>query len=101
VSESDPPSLAIHGDSVVCLRVCGGIVSIVDGEMDSLPPCSPELNRGEHIWDAIREKCFAKRVFESLDALETHLSTALSEMESDHQCARSIAAWRWILKMPS
>jgi len=62
-----------------------------------LPPYSPELNPVEHIWDEVREKYFHNRVFDSLQALEDHLVTALSEMEQDHERVRSIVAWPWIV----
>lgn len=62
-----------------------------------LPPYSPELNPVEHIWDEIREKYFANRVFESLDALEGQLVNALRDMEYDHDRVSSITSWPWIL----
>ena len=48
----------------------------------SLPSYSPELNPVEHIWDEVREKYFGNLVFDSLDALEDHLETALR----NHNC---------------
>jgi transposase len=62
-----------------------------------LPPYSPELNPVEHLWDELREKAFHNRVFESIDALEEHLATALREMELDHPRVRSIVSWPWIM----
>ena len=63
----------------------------------TLPPYSPELNPVEHLWDDLREKSFHNRVFETIDALELHLSDSLREMEIDHQRVRSIVAWPWII----
>jgi len=37
------------------------------------------------------------RVFESIDALETHLADSLRNMELDYQRVRSIIAWPWII----
>jgi hypothetical protein len=37
--------------------------------LEALPPSSPQLNPMEHIWDEIREKWFANKVFDSLDAV--------------------------------
>lgn len=62
-----------------------------------LPPYSPELNPVEHIWDDLREKSFHNRVFNSIDALEQHLSSSLLEMELDNQRVHSITAWPWII----
>jgi hypothetical protein len=74
-----------------------GITPPANLRLVRLPPYSPELNPVEHVWDEIREKFFLNRVFESLDALEDHLASALSQMEHDHARIRSIAAWPWIL----
>jgi transposase len=63
----------------------------------TLPPYSPELNPVEHLWDDLREKSFHNRVFETLDALEDHLVSALRTLENDHGRARSITAWPWII----
>ncbi len=63
-----------------------------------LPPYSPELNPVEHLWDDLREKSFHNRVFDSIDALEGHLESALRDMEMDHQRVHSIVAWPWIIK---
>ena len=62
-----------------------------------LPPYSPELNPVEHLWDELREKSFPNLVFDSLDALEGHLESALREMENDIARVRSIVAWPWII----
>ncbi|WP_090717427.1 transposase [Nitrosomonas sp. Nm166] len=35
-----------------------------------LPPCSPELNPQEHIWDELREKFFHNQIFDNLKTLE-------------------------------
>lgn len=63
-----------------------------------LPPYSPELNPVEHLWDDLREKSFHNRVFDSLDALEGHLETALRDMETNYQRVYSIVAWPWIIE---
>ena len=63
----------------------------------SLPPYSPGLNPVEHIWDEMREKYFGNLVFDSLDALEDHLETALRSMELDQPRVKSIVAWSWII----
>jgi transposase len=62
-----------------------------------LPPYAPELNPVEHLWDELREKSFANIVFESLDALESHLEVSLREMERKKEKVHSIVAWPWII----
>ncbi len=62
-----------------------------------LPPYAPELNPVEHIWDELREKAFGNLVFNSLDALESHLDEALRTLEHDNPRVHSIVAWPWII----
>lgn len=61
-----------------------------------LPPYSPELNPAEHIWEALREDCFANTVFASLDAVEDSLSAGLLALESDPRRAQRTAGFNWI-----
>jgi hypothetical protein len=46
------------------------------------PPYSPQVNPVEHIWEELREKHFANRIFSSLDDLQEQLYTVLSELSS-------------------
>jgi len=62
-----------------------------------LPPYAPELNPVEHLWDELREKYFGNVVFDSLDALESHLEVSLREMELNQKQVHSIVAWPWII----
>jgi hypothetical protein len=48
-------------------------------ELCTLPPYSPELNPTEHLWDEIREKWFANKVFESLDAVCAQLDQGVQD----------------------
>lgn len=61
-----------------------------------LPPYSPELNPVEHLWDEIREKSFANRVFDSLGAVVAQALAALADWESSPQAVSSLSAWPWI-----
>ena len=63
-----------------------------------LPPYAPELNPVEHIWDDFREKFFHNSVFDSIEALEDHLVSALLAYENDSDRVRSITGWDWIIK---
>lgn len=66
----------------------------------TLPPCSPELNPVENIWDDRREKSFANIVFESMIAGENKLSEACLHSEESPETVRSITAFSWIYDQP-
>ncbi len=61
-----------------------------------LPPYSPELNPAEHLWEALREDCFANTVFASLDAAENALSAGLLSLEFDPCRTQKLAGFDWI-----
>jgi transposase len=63
-----------------------------------LPPYSPELNPVENIWEELREKGFANKVFDSMDALEEQLFHSLKHLEDHPEITQSIAGWPWIIK---
>jgi transposase len=54
------------------------------------PAYSPELNPVEHIWEEIREKAFANRIFESLDAVIDILCEQLLRLENNSALLRSM-----------
>ena len=54
-----------------------------------LPPYSTELNPAEHLWEALRERCFADHVLADLDAVEHVLTTGLRDFEADPRRTRS------------
>ena len=62
-----------------------------------LPPYSPDFNPQENIWDELREKHFANRVFQDMDAVEINLVSALLNLESTPEKVKSITGWKWIL----
>ena len=61
-----------------------------------LPPYSPELNPAEHLWEAVREDCFANHVFADLDAVEVALTKGLVALESDPDRTQSMTGFGWI-----
>jgi len=61
-----------------------------------LPPYSPELNPAEHLWEALREECFANHVFADLDAVECALTAGIRTLEADPTRAQSMTGFRWI-----
>jgi transposase len=54
------------------------------------PAYSPELNPVEHLWDEIREKAFANRLFSSLDAVIDLLCNQLQQLEKNALFIRSL-----------
>ena len=65
-----------------------------------LPPWSPPLNPVEHVWDEVREKWFGNRVFDSMDAVEEQLITALKIWEEDSTRVASWTGFEWISTIP-
>lgn len=61
-----------------------------------LPPYSPELNPAEHLWEALREDCFANTVFASLDAVEETLTAGLRAIEADLSRTQTLTGFKWI-----
>ena len=61
-----------------------------------LPAYSPELNPAEHLWEALREECFANHVFTDLDAVERVLTRGLRTLEADPERTRSMTGFEWI-----
>jgi putative transposase len=66
----------------------------------SLPPWSPQLNPVEHVWDEVREKWFANRVFDSINAVEEQLISALKTLEEDATRVASLTGFDWIKSIP-
>ena len=64
----------------------------------ALPPYSPELNPAERLWEELREKEFANKVFDSLEAAIVQLALGLWRLESSPATLQSLTGWRWILE---
>jgi transposase len=65
-----------------------------------LPPGSPQLNPGEHVWDEVREKWFVNRGFASMNAVEEQLISALKTLEEDATRVASLTGFDWIRTIP-
>ena len=63
-----------------------------------LPPYSPELNPAEHLWDELREKYFANRVFDDLDAVYSQIITAVRSLIADQPRVASLTGFDWIVR---
>ena len=61
-----------------------------------LPAYSPELNPAEHLWEALREQCFANHFFSDLNAVERTLTAGLRALESDPARTQSMTGFEWI-----
>ena len=62
-----------------------------------LPPY-PELNPVELVWDELREKEFANKVFDSLEAAVIQLALGMWGLENARAALYSLTGWKWILK---
>ena len=62
-----------------------------------LPSYSPELNPAERLWDELREKEFANRVFDSLGAAIAQAARGLKRLEDAPTFLQSLTGWDWIL----
>jgi transposase len=58
-----------------------------------LPPYSPGLNPAERLWNNIREKESANRVFGSLDAAIAQAAIVLKRLECAPEALRSLTGW--------
>lgn len=77
-------------------HIAGELVVPPNMRLMFLPPYSPELNPAEHLWEAIRERCFANNVFSDVDAVENALTHGLAELEADQPRTRSMTGFDWI-----
>lgn len=77
-------------------HVAGDLVVPQNMRVVLLPAYSPELNPAEHLWEALRDDCFANHVFANLDAVETALTHGLVALEADPTRTRSMTEFRWI-----
>lgn len=63
-----------------------------------LPPYAPELNPAELLWDELREKEFANKVFDSLEAAIVQLALGMYRLENSPAALHSLTGWKWILE---
>jgi transposase len=64
-----------------------------------LPPYAPELNPAEHLWDEIREKAFANRTFDDLDAVVAHLATTVHQLHREPSRVQRLCGFHWIVNI--
>ena len=71
--------------------------------LEFLPPCSPELNPQENIWDEIREKIFKNYALKSMDKVCDKLEEAALYIERNPKQIHHVLSiycpfnvmWRW------
>jgi transposase len=63
-----------------------------------LPPYSPELNPAELLWDELREKEFANRLFDTLQAVKQQLRQGLVRLRRKRDVLMSLTGWNWIIR---
>jgi hypothetical protein len=66
-------------------------------ELVFLPPYCPDLNPEEQVWDELREKTFANRVFESMEAVVASAEIGLKALADDPAALIRLAGRTWIL----
>ncbi len=62
----------------------------------ALPPYFPELNPAEWLWEELREKEFANKVFDFLEAALVQLAIGLWRIASSPAALQSLNGWPWI-----
>lgn len=77
-------------------HLAGELVVPTNMRLIFLPPYSPELNPTEHLWEALRERCFANHVLADLDAVEHTLTAGLRTLEADPVRVRSMTGFNWV-----
>jgi hypothetical protein len=66
--------------------------------LEFLPPCSPELNPQENIWDEIREKIFKNYALKSMDKVCDKLEEAALYIERNPKMVKSITSFPYIVR---
>jgi len=66
-------------------------------ELAFLPPYCPDLNPQEQIWDELREKFFANKLFKTLQAVIKTAVKGLRFLEQTPNMIQSLTARSWIL----
>ncbi|MDR0352300.1 MAG: IS630 family transposase [Opitutaceae bacterium] len=64
--------------------------------LELLPPCTPECNPVEQLWEELREKWTGNRLFETLDAVGQTLKNALGNLEWNDGNLRRLMCFGWI-----
>jgi transposase len=60
------------------------------------PPCTPEVNPVEHIWEHIRENYLSNQIWDSLMELEEKLCEVLKTVYTDLAVIKSLTNFNWL-----
>jgi transposase len=71
-----------------------GLVLPENMELQFIPPCTPEMNPAEQLWDEMREKHFKNKSFETLDNVETKLCEVLKGLPKN--LIKSLCGRDWV-----
>jgi transposase len=66
--------------------------------LEFLPPCSPELNPQENIWDEIGEKIFKNYALKSMDKVCVKLEEGALYIERNPKMVTSITSFPYIVR---
>ncbi|MCB2218666.1 transposase [Desulfofustis glycolicus] len=61
-----------------------------------LPPYSLELNPAERLWEELREKVFANKVFDSLGAALAQAARGRNRLDRSSAQLQPLTGWQWI-----
>ena len=64
--------------------------------LEFLPAYTPECNPAEHIWDELREKHVANRLFASLEVVKESITTGLEGLSLDRARLASLTRFAWL-----
>ena len=64
----------------------------------ALPPYLPELNPAELLWDELREKGFANRLFNTMPEVVVQLRAGLDRLRRHPGVLKSLTGWDWIIR---
>ena len=73
-----------------------GLVVPANIRLVCLPPYSPQLNPVEQLWKGVKARFFGNAYFETLEAVESHLVTALRWVEANTAWVKSFAYFPYI-----
>jgi transposase len=64
----------------------------------AVPPCSPELNPAEHVWEYTRKNDNRNQIFNTLDEVMDTVETSLLHLHEAPEELRSMTAFPWIVE---